>query len=106
MLIKLGNGIFLNTNRIVSIEIVEPFVYEQYGSIPNGYSIVFTTDIINDVDLEECECNDSECSTITRNCYNYIYYVHSKTFTSQKDAESWILENFSLSIISEKSEMH
>lgn len=113
MLLNLGNGVFINTERIVSIEIIEPLVHEQYGFVPDGYNLIFITDIINDRESIECSCDNSKCSCDNSECpgfikdsYNYLYYIHPKSFTSREEAELWLFRNLSDRIINDKTEMH
>lgn len=106
MLLNLGNGVFINTERIVSIEIIEPLVHEKYGLVPDGYNLIFITDIINDRDSIECICDNSECPVVMKDSYNYLYYIHPKSFTSREDAELWLFKNLSDRIINDKTDMH
>jgi len=106
VLLNLGNGVFINTERIVSIEIIEPLVHEQYGLVPNGYNLIFITDIINDRESIECACDNSKCPVAMKDSYNYLYYIHPKSFSSREDAELWLFKNLSDRIINDKTDMH
>jgi len=109
MFLKISSDTFLNTSRIVSIEIFEPMEHEQYGPIPNGYSVVFTTDILEDKleeSYESYENDDIPCDFLVRSKYNYMCYIHPKIFSSFGEAESWILENIPDIVMSNKREIH
>jgi hypothetical protein len=108
MFLKINSDTFLNTSRIVSIEIIEPMEHEQYGPIPNGYSVVFVTDLLEDKVEESYENEDilSTGDSLVRSKYNYMCYIHPKIFSSFGEAESWILENVPDIIISSKREIH
>lgn len=94
MFLKIRDGMFLNTKRITSIEIVSSYRDEQEEQDPIEFNIVFVTDILEGFDSEEWLDNEKDYPPILRNTFITTYFVYYKNFISKEDAESWILENF------------